>query len=320
MTRHGLSALLSALDQLSGDDQAVLATVIDTEGSSYRKAGARMLINLAQHQLTGIVGGGCFDDDLIEHAREVANSGLCKVAFYDMRADDDVLWGLGMGCNGAVRVLLQPISADHPMTELLKNLQQRGGQISLRLATGECWQSDPQSVPAGLSGQGQQECFSHRIAPRFRLGIFGTGSDVLPVLDMADQLDWHITLWDHRPGKVKAHRFPQVAAISAFDNATPADAQACQAVLVMSHNFDADRRFLNAIAGLGIPFIGSLGPISRRLRLLEQMERVPEGFADTLHGPVGLNLGGELPEEIALSVISQIQSWRLGCSALPLPQ
>ncbi len=319
MTRHGLSALLTALNNLPNAKTAILATVIDTEGSSYRKAGARMLIDLDDHQLTGIVGGGCFDDDLLEHAREVANTGQCKVAFYDMRADDDVLWGLGMGCNGAVRVLLQPVTSNHPLIALLEQGQRRGGLISTRVSDGHCWLADAGQAQ-GLSQHDGQSVFTDAITRQFCLGIFGTGSDVLPVVDLADQLDWQTVLWDHRPGSVKPHRFPLALSLSHFDGSAPADAKDCQAVLVMSHNFDADRRFLSAIAKLSIPFVGTLGPASRRTRLLEEIDGSPDNLAKRICGPVGLDLGGELPEEIALSVISQIQAHRLGRGAAPLPQ
>ncbi|MEM6576660.1 MAG: XdhC family protein [Pseudomonadota bacterium] len=317
MTTHGLSALLAALEQLPPDREVVLATVIDTQGSSYRKPGARMLIDLAEHSLTGIVGGGCFDDDLIEHAREVAGSGRCKVAFYDMRADDDVLWGLGMGCNGAVRVLLQPVRAGHPIIELLSRLADPGGVVSTCLESGDCWEDSAEATP-GLSHQDDREIYTAHIPPRFRLGIFGTGSDVIPLVQLADQLDWHVTLWDHRPGKAKPERFPLAAKIAAFEDFEVEDASRCHALLVMSHNFDADRRFLNAVAELGVPFIGSLGPAARRERLLEEMARVPDGFAARLVGPVGLDLGGDLPEEIALSVMSQLQAFRLSRSGQSL--
>ncbi len=310
MTTHGLSALLAALRELPDDREVVLATVIDTQGSSYRKPGARMLIDLAEHSLTGIVGGGCFDDDLIEHAREVASSGRCKVAFYDMRADDDVLWGLGMGCNGAVRVLLQPVRAGHPIIEMLTRLADPGGVVSTCLESGDCWE-EAAEVPPGLSHREDREIFTGHIPPRFRLGVFGTGSDVIPLVQLADQLDWHITLWDHRPGKAKPERFPLAAKVAAFENFEVEDAARCDALLVMSHNFDADRRFLDAVAALNIPFIGSLGPAARRDRLLDEMAHVPDGFAQRLVGPVGLDLGGDLPEEIALSVVSQLQAFRL---------
>ncbi|MFK7955920.1 MAG: XdhC family protein [Lysobacterales bacterium] len=320
MTRHGLSALLSALNNLGDDTTAILATVIDTEGSSYRKAGARMLIELDDQQFTGIVGGGCFDDDLLEHAREVAQTRQCKVAYYDMRADDDVLWGLGMGCNGAVRVLLQPMSATHPLIGLLEQAKRNGGLISTRVSDGHSWLAEAKQAEGLSTNQDGDSVFTHTIAPQFRLGIFGTGSDVLPVVDLADQLDWQTVLWDHRPGKVKPHRFPLAFKVSEFDGSAPVDAKQCQAILVMSHNFDADRRFLNAISSLDIPFVGTLGPATRRMRLLEEIDRASAPLSKRIHGPVGLDLGGELPEDIALSVIAQIQAHRLQRSALPLPQ
>jgi len=89
----------------------VLATIVETFGSTYQKAGARMLI-AKDGELTGLLGGGCFEKDLMEQALSVFETGKAKAVFYDMRSPDDLIWGLGLGCNGAVRVLLQLLKAE----------------------------------------------------------------------------------------------------------------------------------------------------------------------------------------------------------------
>lgn len=339
MNRHGLRSVLQSWHRARARQACcVLATVISTRGSSYRKAGARMLIEIDpdHSRKTGIVGGGCFDDDLMDHARRVASDGQPMVCRYDMTSDDDVLWGLGMGCNGAVDVFLQPVgdSADETLG-LLDQLVERGGLVATAIVDGEgrsagsSWivttqdHSAHNSVQAGLSGDGT--VFVDRIEPPFWLGIFGAGSDVLPVLELADQLDWRVAIWDHRPGYARADRFEQAAEVEAFTDRAPAAADRCNAILVMSHNFDADRRFLAAISDLELDYLGVLGPGQRRDRLLEQLGAAGDKLRQRLLGPVGLDLGGELPEDIALSAIAQIQARRhaRGASALnarPQPQ
>jgi len=105
-----LSALVSTFHSLRPEyDELVLATIIKTLGSTYRKAGARMLIT-PDDEFFGLLGGGCFEADLIAHARGVFENKQSKIVFYDMRAPDDEIWGLGLGCNGAVRILLQLVS------------------------------------------------------------------------------------------------------------------------------------------------------------------------------------------------------------------
>lgn len=277
-------------------------------------------------RLTGIVGGGCFDDDLMDHARQVASEGKPMVCRYDMTSDDDVLWGLGMGCNGAVDVFLQPAgdSADETLG-LLDQLVERGGLVATAIVDGEgrtagsSWtvtaaeQSVGTGVQAGLSADGH--VFVDRIEPPFWLGIFGAGSDVLPVVELADQLDWRVAIWDHRPGYARADRFEQAVEVAAFTDRAPALAERCGALLVMSHNFDADRRFLAAVSDLEVDYLGVLGPGQRRDRLLEQLGAAGDKLRHRLLGPVGLDLGGELPEDIALSAIAQIQARRHARSA-----
>ena len=113
-TKH----LVDAYQQLKQQTQpAVLATIIETIGSTYQKAGARMVIT-QQDKLIGLLGGGCFERDLIEQARSVLATGQSKAVFYDMRTQEELVWGLGLGCNGAVRILLQRLDADQNFSPL----------------------------------------------------------------------------------------------------------------------------------------------------------------------------------------------------------
>ncbi|MEQ1531855.1 MAG: XdhC family protein, partial [Methylococcales bacterium] len=113
-----INHLLSAYQQLQRQhENCVLATIIETAGSTYQKAGARMLIK-ASGELIGLLGGGCFERDLLEHARSVFETGDAKTVFYDMRSADDEVWGLGLGCNGAVRILLQLLQAEQDFSPL----------------------------------------------------------------------------------------------------------------------------------------------------------------------------------------------------------
>ncbi len=103
-----LELLVSRLRDLG--DTAVLATIVATEGSTYRKSGARMLIE-SSGRMTGLLSGGCFERDLIEHAESVLNGGLPKVVEYDLRTADDLLYGIGAGCEGAMRVRMGEVIA-----------------------------------------------------------------------------------------------------------------------------------------------------------------------------------------------------------------
>ena len=106
-------ALIPAFRRLSaGGEPLVLCTIVETEGSTYRKAGARMLVD-GHGNYFGVLGGGCFEGDLVERSRDVIGSGDTALVEYDMRGDEDLIWGLGLGCNGLVKLLLQPLSHDN---------------------------------------------------------------------------------------------------------------------------------------------------------------------------------------------------------------
>ncbi|MDJ0654549.1 MAG: XdhC family protein [Xanthomonadales bacterium] len=319
---NGIRAVVEAHAQLK--KPAVLATVIDTRGSSYRKAGARMLIHA--DEVTGIVGGGCFDDDLIAQARQVHQTGEPQTVLYDMTSPDDVLWGLGMGCNGAVTVFLQPVGpgiSDDPLPLVAELVQSdAGGYVATVVdcqtpdRLGASWivgdgQPGPAMADAGLQKVDDElGLFVDHVEPPPKLGIFGAGADALPLADIAAQTGWLVEVWDHRPGFAVASRFPMAERVSVFADEKPEGIERCFAVVVMSHSFAADLRFLNTVADVDIPYVGVLGPVARRQMLLEQMGDKGPPLESRLRGPIGLDLGGELPEEIALSVVSEIQLLR----------
>ena len=101
----------------STKQEIVLATIIETMGSTYQKAGARMLI-AKDGEFTGLLGGGCFEADLREQAESLFENKQSKVIFYDMRSPEDEIWGLGLGCNGAVRISLQYLSKENNFSPL----------------------------------------------------------------------------------------------------------------------------------------------------------------------------------------------------------
>ena len=307
----------------------VLATVIRTRGSTYRKAGARMLMT-AEGDATGIVGGGCFDSDLLEQAQAVAREGKPRSLVYDMRSPDEAIWGLGLGCEGEVTLFLQPLSDEGNPLLCLEELMadDRPGRIVTLLESangsppGFSWIAGGSSGPVAIDGEetgfrsGTPPVFVDGFRPPPRLLICGAGVDAVPLARQGLQLGWRVTVLDHRPGHVRAERFPDDAEVAHFNGAlTPLMARA-DAAVVMSHNLNADRDYLRALAGTKIGYLGALGPTARRERLLEEL--ADESLPDRLRGPVGLDLGGELPEEIALSITAEIQAFLHAARGRPL--
>lgn len=330
-------------------ENTVLATIIETQGSTYQKAGAKMLI-AENGELKGLLGGGCFERDLVEQARSVFETENPKTLFYDMRSPGDVVWGLGLGCNGAVRVLLQLLKANDDFRPLNRIVEASESDTAGILAT--VYESGHPDYSIGdsffltepeLDGLGQQENASESIAatagqtwrqrkagqktcvidghvvtlffdfirPPSQLLVLGAGADVLPVVECAKNLGWRVTIADHRPAYIKPDRFPSADALL---HAMPEDLRErlslnrFDALVLMTHSIDYDQRFLRAVVDSDIPFLGLLGPHHRRDRLLNSLGPEALKINARVFGPVGLDIGAETPEEIALSIMAGIHA------------
>ncbi|MEM9304669.1 MAG: XdhC family protein [Pseudomonadota bacterium] len=334
MADRGLPRLLAAARaRLASDEQAVLATVVDTAGSTYRKAGARMLI-AADGSLAGMLGGGCFDTDLAVQARSVLDTGLPRQVEYDMRSPDDAIWGLGLGCEGLVRIFLQRIDRESPLLARLGNLVETGGGPLVTIIAapddtviGTSWRPGEENAPGGVDAveaatPGVQTrdgatVFVEHVAPAPLLCICGAGADAVPVVDQAAAVGWRVVVLDRRPGHVRPDRFPNAHAVRAFAPDDP-DLLEADAVLVMSHSLDGDLGYLRTVAGQAQPWVGVLGPTARRQRLLELLAGDGLDLTHRLRGPVGLDLGGELPEEVGLSIVAELQAATYGRDAAVL--
>lgn len=329
--------LVDAYQQLKQQSQsAVLATIIETIGSTYQKAGARMVIT-QQEKLIGLLGGGCFERDLIEQARTVMETGQSRIVFYDMRSQEDVVWGLGLGCNGAVRILLQCLEVKHNFSPLNYFAEVADTDTSLSIATVidsahpnypvgttiacgrglDCQlvsilQNQPISVasiqPVELDGQSIQ-VFFQPIQPPLKLLILGAGPDAVPLLQIAKSLDWRVTVVDYRPAYLAEASFlsaDQLLLATSDNLQQQLDLDSFSAVVVMTHNLENDAKFLQALTDSNIAFIGLLGPAHRKQRLLKFLSVDAEKLSGRVFGPVGLDIGAQTPAEIALSMMAGI--------------
>lgn len=345
-TNHLLDAYRRLHQQ---SENCVLATIIETFGSTYQKAGARMLIT-KEGELLGLLGGGCFERDLVEQARPVFETGIAKTVFYDMRSSEDVIWGLGLGCNGAVRVLLQLLKAEHDFSPL--NIIADAAETNVHGVLVTVYESGHADFPSGyslflpaatvdnrqllssiplpfttsaLQSELQQKphieshvindqeirTFYDPLQPPLQLLIFGAGTDAIPLVLCAKALGWRVTVVDHRPGHIKIERFPQANRLLHLmpeDITDSLELDQFNALVVMTHNVEYDQRYLRAIVNCHIPFIGLLGPAQRRARLLQSLGNEASQIASRVFGPVGLDIGAETPEEIALSIMAGIHA------------
>lgn len=319
----------------------ILATVVTTAGSTYRKPGARMLI-MADGSYLGLLTGGCLEADLMLHAQEVLESGVPRAVEYDMRGPDDVLFGIGAGCEGAMRVLLEPAGAGssaanalaaagratqagqptslvsvHESTAVPLGTTLAGASLSSTLVNAAA-----QSLADGASraldwedGGRRSRAFVQFLAPPPHLLICGAGPDAQSVVSAACALGWRVSVVDHRPAYAQAANF-RGAEVKLCDPALLSSAvvlEHCHAAVVMSHHLQSDAAYLRELAKAGAPaYVGLLGPEVRRGRLTQELGALAEQLALRLHGPVGIDIGAVTPEGIALAIVSQVHAWLAG--------
>jgi xanthine/CO dehydrogenase XdhC/CoxF family maturation factor len=318
----------------------VLATVVATAGSTYRKPGARMLI-FADGSYLGLLSGGCLEADLKLHAQEVIDGATTRAVEYDMRGPDDVLFGLGAGCEGAMRVLLEPARAGGAAANALKTA---GRITSTGAATCLVTVHESRELPLGTyslsalpsflkdaaqaaleqsssrelnleRGSERVRAFAQFLPPPPHLLVCGAGPDARPVVTAARALGWRVTLVDHRPAYAEARHFPGAAVIraDARDLLDTVDLDRCHAAVVMSHHLPSDVEYLRALARAGWPdYVGLLGPAVRRRRIVGELGPLADELRPRLRGPVGIDIGAVIPEAIALAIVSQVHAYLAG--------
>lgn len=268
---------------------------------------------------SGLLSGGCLEGDLQEHALQLlSGSRRCLVRHYDSRGSDDALWGLGLGCEGAMNVLLLRIDSTNgyqPLASLFEADDARHRvAFDIDVKTGAV------SVSTGTETVLSGDVFTITSEKTPRLLIFGAGPDAEPVVSLAHLLGWSVTVVDHRPAYLDAQRFdPRTQLVHADDFALPKQLKLddFDAAVVMSHHLAADERYLGILAGTTISYIGLLGPLTRREKLFASLGSISRKLAPRLRAPVGLDLGARTPEEIALSIIAEIQATLKGREGAP---
>ncbi|WP_340678903.1 XdhC family protein [Paraglaciecola sp.] len=323
-----LAQWLETKDQL----QWVLATIISTEGSSYRKAGAMMMINGAG-QYFGLLSGGCLESDIMRQARRCWDDGRNRIIKYDMREEEDLAWQLGIGCGGMVEILLQPVNQANDYL-YLEALDQ---QLKCNRAAGYK-QNITQALPAnqlitepsqirqlttGKQGEGDSASFYHIIEPAPCIAVFGGGVDARPVVAIAAELGWQVILCDSRMAYAREGYFNGAQSIyrQPFGELSSASwLPTLDAALVLTHNVKLDGEALKLLQYSNVKYVGLLGPLHRTERVMQSADLLAESLNFKLANPVGLRLGGELPESIALSMLAEVHAFLEKTDALSISQ
>ncbi|HEX4456615.1 MAG TPA: XdhC family protein, partial [Polyangia bacterium] len=326
----------------------VLATVVQTRGSSYRRAGARMLMADGA-QLAGAISGGCLEGDLLRKAWWRTADGPTIVR-YDSSVDeaDEIAWGLG--CNGVIDVLLERVTPGAPadplaflqrcatarqagvLATVIAAEDASGAQVGQRLLLDErgvvaCSLADDllaaevarDAAVARRDGRSQHRAyrdgavtlFLEVVLPPLPLVIFGGGYDVVPLVEQAKAVGWHVTVVEQQARPSTRARFAAADRVLVGD-ATTLALTPSTAVVVMTHHFERDRSLLRTLLKSPVGYLGVLGARERSRRLLAEL--AASGCVPTarelarLHAPVGLDVGAEGADEIALAIVAEVQS------------
>lgn len=329
---------------MQAGEEAVLATVVKTSGSSYRNPGARLL--LTRHgQRAGSISGGCLEDDLVKRAWWLTEKGPL-IRRYDTTADGEIGSGFGLGCNGIIHVLLERIRpGEGSVLDLLADVAETrrpavwahvvtpadaagqylalhdDGTVESQLSSGPNREAVKEQAALALAAHDSQylaiegkEVFFETLRPAIRLLIFGAGDDAVPLCDLAKYLGWHVSVTDGRAHYARREKFPRADAVTvrspgeplteAFDRWTVA--------VLMTHSYSQDLDLLEKLADNPPAYVGILGPRKRSVQLLEDAGLDPARLGSALHSPMGLDIGADGPEQVAIAVIAEIQGFLNG--------
>ena len=350
-----ITDVLAAIESLAArGERMALATIVAVRGSTYRRPGARLLVP-EEGAPVGNISGGCLEGDVADMARVVMDEGRARLAGWDLTADDDAVWGLGLGCNGAIEVFIEPAERAAEVAGALRMaleeerpicvvtvVESEGGGVApgARIVVtpgGDVDGSlgdpavDAEAVEAArelLAAErsevrtlsGGARVFVEVLEPPVRLVICGAGHDAIPLVRAASVLGWRTVVVDDREAFLSADRFPEADGF--VHVSTPEDAAKAAAidartyVVVMTHNYLRDLGYLRSLLTSPAAYVGMLGPAARTQRILMDLAdegvEVTPGRRASIHGPAGLDLGSEGPEEIAQSILAEIVAVRRG--------
>ena len=308
------AAILDRLVRLADEGRsAALATVVRISGSAYRRPGAKFLVEDSGGTRGG-VSGGCLEADVREVAAGLLKEGGSRLLHYDTGSDDETVWGLGLGCEGAVDIFVQAIGPQFPAAQALARMTAAGGfdtaqpfslSTVIEGANAGAVAVGPPAATTGVEGN----VFIETLHPPPVLCIFGAGDDAQPLASLAIENGFDVTVVDHRRGYLTPERFaPPIRLVQRRSSeGVPALGEKHFAV-VQTHSLQHDREWLRALLPQPLAYLGLLGPRGRREELLKQLaSEAPKLFA-----PVGLDLGAEGPEQVAVSIVAEMLAVRAG--------
>ncbi|MGL4611256.1 MAG: XdhC family protein [Trueperaceae bacterium] len=348
--------LLQAIqDAKASGRKAAIATVVRVVGSAYRREGTKMLIDADGGQVC-MISGGCLEQEVGEVAKQVMESGQGVVKFFDL--DEEVVWGLGLGCGGAVDVYIEPLDVGAEFKQWLEIVQaQKAGALAtiLNVKEGSSFQkasrlfiSDDDAVTGkqSVSGNLGHEDLNQQVLQRAKekmsqlyprsetrtykandeaievfldvnvpppeLAIFGAGHDAIPVASYASKLGFRVTVIDARHAFVTSERFPNATLVRTHPSgfAEKISLSPRTYVVLMNHHLERDKESLAFAVNANVPYIGVLGPRSRFERMTKALEDEGRPLSEkdfaNIRNPIGVDIGADTPDEIAVSIMSEL--------------
>ncbi|NKB23018.1 MAG: hypothetical protein GKR87_01185 [Kiritimatiellae bacterium] len=317
--------------------RAALAMVVSIQGSTCRRPGAKLLVE-EDGTMIGNVSGGCLENDVQEVALEVFKKGKAQLVHYNTREEADKVWGMGLGCEGQVDILIQPVDQERNALWVASLQKHLIGDSPFALATlfnRDTYQAEMCIVDSNTAPKmGVQkslgtdltneitDCLKKKVSSWFTLNevhmfteiltpppsliVCGAGNDAVPLVHYATDAGFRVFVVDHRSSNLTPDRFPDAVKWvhrhpEEGVDGLPVDANSY--VVLKGHTFVHDNEWLHQFLSTDVRYIGLLGP---RLRQEKILENIKENEKSKIYGPIGLDLGGEGHEQVALSIVSEI--------------
>ena len=296
----------------------VYINVLETQGDAFRKTGATMIVK-ANGVFTGIVRGGGFEKEIVQSAKEVLTKNTGKYIVHDLRVEEDNpdSWGHSIGCNGVIKLWMEPFYSTDNYGSLGLALQYAlKGQTKTLIRSiddSRKYSFIEKSYKTNSFYDESNNIFLQNIILPFKLIILGAGPGSEALLQIAHILGWQTTICDTRDSILQTiQSSDEKILLSSLDNLDSLNIDSFDAGVIMSHNLSDDTEYLKELVFSKIDYIGIMGPQKRTKEIMDSIENIHKAkLLDTrLHSPIGLNLGGETPESIALSISSEIESRR----------
>lgn len=333
--------IISAYDAIDHDKiKVALASVVNVEESAYRRIGARMLVKSTGMWVGGI-SGGCLEGDALKKSMNAVYNNESAIIVYDTMEDDPSQIGVGLGCNGRIEVLLTPIDPKDPENEIellrsildfekpsliAKVISKNSEYLAkselldydnldfsfLDVASDEIREAIQTTIDKKSpriyqlkSGEEELKVLLEFIRPETRLIIVGDNYDVNAMANVAVTLGWEIWVVG-RMKKLSKELVSKVQKVIPFEQYTTVETHDYTAVVLMSHDYNWDLTILQHFISNNPPYIGVLGPKKRFQKMDKELNTIDLENIDYIHSPTGLEIGAETPEEISLSIASEI--------------